>query len=67
LYVVANILVALHLHHAVSSIFQTLGLRTARYAAIVDKLGPAVGVIVAVGNLSIPLAVLLGLVGADVR
>lgn len=67
LYVVANILVALHLHHAVSSIFQTLGLRTARYAAIVDKLGPAVGVIVAVGNLSMPLAVLLGLVGADVR
>ncbi len=67
LYVVANILVALHLHHAVSSIFQTLGLRTGRYAAMIDKLGPAVGVIVAIGNLSMPLAVLLGLVGADVR
>lgn len=67
LYVVANVLVALHLHHAVSSIFQTLGLRTARYAATIDKIGPAIGVLVAVGNISMPLAVLLGLVGADVQ
>lgn len=66
LYVVANVLVALHLHHAVSSIFQTLGLRSARYAGIIDSIGPAVAGLVAVGNLSMPLAVMLGLIGHNV-
>ncbi len=64
LYVVANISVGLHLHHAVSSMVQTLGLRTPSYAALVDKLGPAVGGLVIVGNLSIPLAIWLGVIGA---
>jgi succinate dehydrogenase / fumarate reductase cytochrome b subunit len=66
LYCVANVLVALHLHHAATSIFQTLGLRTSRYAALIDKIGPTVAVVVAVGNLAMPLAVLLGLIGGDV-
>ncbi len=66
LYVVANVLVAMHLHHAVSSIFQTLGLRSARYAGIIDKIGPTIGAVVAVGNLSMPLAVMLGLIGQSV-
>lgn len=64
LYVVANLLVGLHLHHAVSSMVQTLGLRTPRYAPLVDKLGPAVAAIVIVGNLSMPLAVWFGVVGS---
>lgn len=67
LYVIANVLVAMHLHHAVSSIFQTLGLRSARYAPIIDKIGPTVGAIVAVGNLSMPVAVMLGLIGKSVQ
>ena len=64
IYVIANVFLGLHLHHAVSSMVQTLGLRTARYAAGVDKLGPAVGGLVIVGNLSMPLAVWLGVIGA---
>jgi len=64
MYVVANIFVGLHLHHAVSSMVQTLGLRTPSLANYVDKLGPAVGGIVIVGNLSIPLAIWLGVIGA---
>ena len=64
LYVVANLAVGLHLHHAVSSMVQTLGLRTPLFAPLVDKLGPAVGGLVIVGNLSIPLAIWLGVIGA---
>ena len=63
IYVIANVFLGLHLHHAVSSMVQTLGLRTPRYAPLVDKLGPAVGGLVIVGNLSMPLAVWLGVVG----
>ncbi len=65
-YIVANVFLALHLHHAVSSIFQTLGLRTPRYAPLIDKLGPAVGLAVGAGNIAMPLAILLGLVGQGV-
>lgn len=62
LYIVANVLLGLHLHHAASSMFQTLGLRTSGYASIVDKIGPTVAVVVIAGNVSMPLAVLLGIV-----
>jgi succinate dehydrogenase / fumarate reductase cytochrome b subunit len=61
IYVVANALIAAHLSHAVSSIFQTVGLRTRRYAAWIDKAGPAVGAFVLAGNLAMPIGVLLGL------
>jgi succinate dehydrogenase / fumarate reductase, cytochrome b subunit len=62
LYVVANILLGLHLHHSVSSMFQTLGVRVGGYKAMVDKIGPAVAVVVISGNLAIPIAVLAGIV-----
>jgi len=61
LYVVANLLLASHLSHGLSSIFRTLGLSVGNYRDLFDKVGPAVGIIVAVGNLSMPLACLLGI------
>lgn len=67
LYVIANVLLALHLHHAVSSIFQTLGLRTGGWRGVIDRTGPALAALVAVGNIAMPLAVLLGLIGGDVK
>jgi succinate dehydrogenase / fumarate reductase, cytochrome b subunit len=66
IYCVANVFVALHLHHAATSIFQTLGLRTSRYARAIDMVGPTVAVVVAIGNLAMPIAVLLGLIGGSV-
>ena len=61
-YVVAQLVLALHLSHGVSSMVQTLGLRSARNAGLVKAAGPLVGGVVLVGNLSIPLAILAGLV-----
>ena len=61
-YVVAQLVLALHLSHGVSSMVQTLGLRSARNAGLVKAAGPLVGAVVLVGNLSIPLAILAGLV-----
>lgn len=61
-YVVANLLLASHLAHATSSMFRTLGVSVGGYRPMLEKVGPAIGLIVAVGNLSMPLACLLGIV-----
>ena len=61
-YVVANALLALHLSHGVSSLFQSLGVTTPSLRwPLVDLAGPAVGTAVLIGNLAIPLASWLGL------
>jgi succinate dehydrogenase / fumarate reductase cytochrome b subunit len=59
-YILAMLLLAMHLHHGVSSLFQTLGLDPPRYRPIFRKAGPAFAVFVGVGNVSMPLAVLAG-------
>ncbi len=61
LYIVANVLLGLHLHHAASSMFQTLGWRTGGYKDLVDKIGPTIAVVVIAGNVSIPLWFLVGM------
>lgn len=62
IYVLAQVVLALHLSHGVSSVVQTLGLRSARNKTGVGLAGPALAGVVLVGNLSIPLAILAGLV-----
>lgn len=66
LYIISNVLIGLHLHHAVSSIFQTLGLRTPKYQGYVDAAGPLIATLVIVGNVLMPLSVLLGWIGNTV-
>lgn len=61
LYVVAIVLLGLHLSHGVSSVFQTLGFRHPRWERTLARVGPAFGTLVAAGYLSIPLAVQAGL------
>jgi succinate dehydrogenase / fumarate reductase cytochrome b subunit len=58
-YIVANLALATHLYHGASSLFQSLGrvFRRRRTFAI------AFAAVVAVGNVSFPLAVLTGVVG----
>jgi succinate dehydrogenase / fumarate reductase cytochrome b subunit len=62
LYLVAIVLLGLHLSHGVSSVFQTLGFRHPRWERTLARVGPAFGTLVAAGYLSIPLAVQAGLV-----
>jgi hypothetical protein len=54
------LLLCLHLSHGVSSVFQTLGLRNERWRGRLDVLALAYAWIVALGFISIPLAVLTG-------
>ena len=61
-YIVANLLLAFHLYHGLWSLFQTLGWDHARYGRL--RRVPAVlfSVAIGAGNISIPLAVLTGVV-----
>jgi len=63
LYVVANLLLGLHISHGAASAFQTLGVRHAQLAFLKHGFGHAIGGLVVIGNCSMPLAILLGLVG----
>lgn len=61
-YCVAMFVLMLHLWHGASSWFQSLGLNGPRFGKFAEAVGPAVAILVFVGNCSIPLAVLLGVV-----
>ncbi|NJL15987.1 MAG: hypothetical protein HC938_01105 [Nitrospira sp.] len=62
LYLVGQLGLGLHLSHAVSSSIQTLGLEHAALDRLFKAAGPAVGVLVVLGNIAIILAVFLGIV-----
>jgi succinate dehydrogenase / fumarate reductase cytochrome b subunit len=61
-YVVAMLAVGLHLWHGIWSMFQTLGWNTARSTRTVRNAATAIALILTLGNVSIPLAVLSGVV-----
>ncbi len=65
-YVVAMAFLALHLSHGFQSAFQSLGLNHPRWMPLLKKASLALAVIVFVGNASMPLAVILRLVGGNV-
>ena len=65
-YIVANVLLAMHLYHGVWSMFQTLGLNNTKYTGMLRGLAILVAVIVTLGNLSFPIAVMAGIVGPAV-
>jgi succinate dehydrogenase / fumarate reductase cytochrome b subunit len=56
-YVVAQIVLCVHIHHGASSLAQSLGLRRRG----TDLLGPGLAGLILLGNLSMPLAVVTGL------
>lgn len=62
-YVIANLVLAMHLSHGAASLLQTLGFRSSENAATIKKFGLGFGAFVAVGNCSMPLAVLFGIIG----
>jgi succinate dehydrogenase/fumarate reductase cytochrome b subunit (b558 family) len=61
-YLIAMIFLWLHLWHGGSSWFQSLGINHPRYNPILRGFGPVLATLVLIGNCSIPLSVLLGLV-----
>jgi succinate dehydrogenase / fumarate reductase cytochrome b subunit len=60
-YIISVGLLSVHLSHGVSSIFQSLGLRTAKSARLTNVLAYAVSATIFVGMAAVPIAVLMGL------
>ncbi len=61
-YIIAMIMLCYHLYHGLWSMFQTLGLSHPVYTPILRNLAKIVAILIAVGNISIPVAVLAGLI-----
>ena len=59
-YVLGVGLLCLHLSHGASAMFQSLGLKNEAYAAFIDKVAKIAAVVIFVGYISIPLAILMG-------
>ena len=61
-YIIANVLLGLHLRHGVWSMLRTLGLSHPRYLRLAQAAALGFAGIVVLGNLSFPIAVLAGIV-----
>jgi succinate dehydrogenase / fumarate reductase cytochrome b subunit len=61
-YILSMALLCTHLSHGFASVFQTLGLRSARTASLLKILGGAYALVIFVGNVSIPISVLAGVI-----
>jgi succinate dehydrogenase / fumarate reductase cytochrome b subunit len=61
-YIVAMLCLGLHLYHGVWSMLQTLGLNHPRYNALRHACATFVSVVIVLGNVSMPIAVLAGLI-----
>jgi succinate dehydrogenase / fumarate reductase cytochrome b subunit len=59
-YIVAMILVAMHVSHGIGGFMQTLGWGHPRYGNGTRLVGPIVATLIAIGYISIPVATLLG-------
>jgi succinate dehydrogenase / fumarate reductase cytochrome b subunit len=61
-YIAAMVALGLHMYHGVWSMFQTLGLNSRRSDSVYRALATVAALAVVVGNVSVPVAVLAGLV-----
>ncbi len=61
-YIIGNLALAFHLYHGVWSLLQTLGLRHPRYDRWAHSAARTLGLLVAIGNLSFPIAVMTDMV-----
>lgn len=62
IYIVAMVLLCMHLYHGAWSMFQSIGISHPRYTPMLKTFAATMAVVVAVGNISIPVAVLAGLI-----
>jgi succinate dehydrogenase / fumarate reductase cytochrome b subunit len=66
-YIFAVVLLTMHLYHGVWSMFQSVGVSHPRYTPMLKRLAHVVTIAIAAGYISIPVAVLLRIVGAEVQ
>ena len=63
-YIIAMILLGMHLYHGLWSMLHTLGFSHPRYTPWIKRLAAVFAVLIAAGNISIPVAVLAGIIGS---
>jgi succinate dehydrogenase / fumarate reductase cytochrome b subunit len=61
-YIIAMIMLCYHLYHGLWSMFQSLGFSHPVYTPWLQRFAKVVAILIAVGNISIPVAVLAGLI-----
>jgi len=61
-YIIAMILLCMHLYHGLWSMFQSLGFHHPRHTPMLKGAAKVVAILIAAGNISIPIAVLTGVV-----
>lgn len=66
-YIVANVLLAIHIFHGAYSMFQSLGISNPSYNALRRHLATGLALIILIGNVSFPIAVLLNIIDLDPR
>jgi len=62
-YIVANLALGFHLFHGAWSLFQSMGWNNPHFNVLRRYFAVAFALVVTVGNLSFPIAVMLGIVG----
>jgi succinate dehydrogenase / fumarate reductase, cytochrome b subunit len=60
-YIVAMILLCMHLYHGIWSMFQSMGIAHPRYTPGIKRGAAIIAILIAAGNISIPVAVMSGL------
>jgi len=64
-YIVAMLLLGTHLYHGLWSMFQSMGFSHPRYTPLIKRAAAWVAILLTAGFISIPIAVLTGLVGSN--
>jgi succinate dehydrogenase / fumarate reductase cytochrome b subunit len=64
-YIFAMLLLGMHLYHGLWSMFQSMGFSHPRYTPMLKRAAAWVAIILVAGFISIPIAVLAGLVGSN--
>ncbi len=59
-YMIAMGLLCLHLYHGLWSMFQSLGLQSARFRPVFQRAAAVIAILIAAGNISIPVSVMVG-------
>lgn len=59
-YIIAMLLLCMHLYHGLWSMFQSLGFAHPRYSPVLKRGAAVAAILIALGNISIPVSVLAG-------
>ncbi|MGE5646788.1 MAG: succinate dehydrogenase cytochrome b subunit [Acidobacteriota bacterium] len=65
-YIVAIVLLSMHLYHGIWSMFQSVGISHPRWTPVIKRFAHWFAILIAAGYISIPLAVLARVVGSEV-